>query len=77
MTADKLNQSEKPSDHKLLHDGMEVYLYRPPLQEDVIKKGRKVKHLQHYHGPAIITQKIRTRTYELFYNGKLFKRDAE
>jgi hypothetical protein len=76
MTSDKLNQSGKPVDNNLLHDGMEVYFYKPPSQEEVIRRGRKVKHLQHYHGPAIITKKIRTRTYELSYNGKPFKRDA-
>ena len=76
MTADKLNQSGKPIDEKLLHDGMEVCFYKPPSQHEVIKKGRKAKHLHHYHGPAIIKQKIRSRTYELSYNGKTFKRDA-
>ena len=76
LTADKLNQSGKPIDNDKLKDGMEVYFYKPPSQQEVIKKGRKAKHLQHYHGPAIIQRKIRTRSYELLYNGKKFKRDA-
>ena len=76
MTAETRNQSGKPIDNALLKDGMEVYFYKPPSQSDVRNKGRKAKHLQHYHGPAVIVKKIRTRSYEISYNGKTFKRDA-
>ena len=76
MTAEKRNQSGKPIDNALLKDGMEVYFYKPPSQAEVEKKGRKAKHLEHYHGPAVIVKKIRTRSYEISYNGKTFKRDA-
>jgi hypothetical protein len=76
MTAEARNQSGKPIDNSLLRDGMEVYFYKPPSQTEVLKKGRKAKHLEHYHGPAIIVKKIRTRSYEISYNGKTFKRDA-
>jgi transposase InsO family protein len=76
MTAEARNQSGKPIDNALLKDGMEVYFYKPPSQTEVRKKGRKAKHLQHYHGPAVIVKKIRTRSYEISYNGKTFKRDA-
>ena len=76
MTAESRNQSGKPIDNALLRDGMEVYFYKPPSQAQVLKKGRKAKHLQHYHGPAVILKKIRTRSYEVSYNGKTFKRDA-
>ena len=76
LTADRLNQSGKLIDNTLLQDGMEVYFYKPPSQHEVIKKGRKAKHLQHYHGPAIIKRKVRMRSYELIYNGKTLKRDA-
>ena len=76
MTAEDRNQSGKPIDNALLRDGMEVYFYKPPSQAEVLKKGRKAKHLQHYHGPAVIVKKIRTRSYEISYQGKTFKRDA-
>jgi transposase InsO family protein len=76
MTAEARNQSGKPIENDLLKDGMEVYFYKPPSQAEVIKKGRKAKHLEHYHGPAVIVKKIRTRSYEISYNGKTFKRDA-
>jgi hypothetical protein len=76
MTAESRNQSGKPIDNTLLKEGMEVYFYKPPSQAEVLKKGRKAKHLQHYHGPAVIVKKIRSRSYEISYNGKTFKRDA-
>jgi len=76
MTAEARNQSGKPIDNALLKEGMEVYFYKPPSQSEALSKGRKIKHLQHYHGPAVIVKKIRTRSYEISYNGKSFKRDA-
>ena len=76
MTAESRNQSGKPIENDLLREGMEVYFYKPPSQTEVLKKGRKAKHLEHYHGPAVIVKKIRTRSYEISYNGKTFKRDA-
>ena len=54
-----------------------VYFFRPPSQQEVLKRGRKAKHLMHYQGPAIITGSIegRKRQYEIEYNGKRDKRD--
>jgi hypothetical protein len=54
-----------------------VYFYRPPTQQEVIKRTRKAKHLAHYHGPATILSNVdgRERQYNVEYQGKIFKRD--
>jgi hypothetical protein len=40
-------------------------------------RGRKAKHLAHYHGPATVRGKVdgRDRQYHIEYGGKDFKRD--
>ena len=77
MNAHNLNQSGKVISDKPLVKGDKVYFYRPPSQQEVLKRGRKAKHLMHYQGPAIITGSIegRKRQYEIEYNGKRYKRD--
>ena len=77
MNAHNLNQSGKVISDKPLDKGDKVYFYRPPSQQEVIRRGRKAKHLMHYQGPAIITGSIegRKRQYEIEYNGKRYKRD--
>ena len=57
--------------------GRQGLFYRPPSQHEVIRRGRKAKHLAHYHGPATIQGKVegRDRQYHLTYDGKSFKRD--
>jgi hypothetical protein len=37
---------------KGLQPGDRVYFYRPPSQHKFIRRGRKAKHLAHYHGPT-------------------------
>jgi hypothetical protein len=54
---------------------MKVYFYKPPSQQDVAVKGRKAKHLAHYHGPATVLAMPRRRQLELQYEGKSFNRD--
>ncbi len=46
-----------------------------PAQQEVAAKGRKAKHLAHYHGPATVTAIPRRRQLELQYEGKEFNRD--
>jgi hypothetical protein len=53
-----------------------VYFYKPPSQQEVSAKGRKAKHLAHYHGPATVTAVPRRRQLELRYEGKTFNRDV-
>ena len=55
---------------------MAVYFYKPPSQQEVATKGRKAKHLAHYHGPATVTAVPRSRRQiELQYEEKTFNRD--
>jgi hypothetical protein len=51
-TSEKFNQANCPFDDSQLQPGMKVYFYKPPSQQEVSTKGRKAKHLAHYHGPA-------------------------
>ena len=75
MTSEKLNQANRPFDDSQLQVGMKVYFYKPPSQQEVALKGRKAKHLAHFHGPATITV-ARRRRLELQYEGKTFNRDV-
>ena len=75
MTSKKLNQANCPFDDSQLQAGMRVYFYKPPSQQEVSSKGRKAKHLAHYHGPATVTAMPRRRQLELQYEGKTFNRD--
>ncbi len=40
----------------------EAYIYKPPSQQDVIRKGRRAKHIEHYIGPGRIVRHIGTRS---------------
>ena len=76
MNAHGLNQAgDKTPPHLLIGD--RVYFYRPPTQQEVIKRTRKAKHLAHYHGPATILSNVdgRERQYNVEYQDKIFKRD--
>ena len=76
MNAQSLNQAgDKTPPH--LQIGDRVYFYRPPTQQEVIKRTRKAKHLAHYHGPATVLSNVdgRERQYNIEYQGKIFKRD--
>ncbi len=55
-----------------------VYFFLPPTQQEVLKTGRKVKHLMHYRGPVTVIKLIpgRRRQYEIEFLGKTFKRDV-
>jgi hypothetical protein len=77
MNAHNLNQSGAKVEDKGLNPGDEVYFYRPPTQYEIARKGRKEKHLAHYHGPATVRGKVdgRNRQYHIEYDGKEFKRD--
>jgi hypothetical protein len=75
MTSEKLNQANRPFDDSQLQPGMKVYFYKSPSQQEVSTKGRKAKHLAHYHGPVAVTAIPRRRQLELQYEGKTFNRD--
>ncbi len=52
MTNEDLNQKGQRYNLNHLVDGAKVYPYRPPSVLDVEKRTRKVKHIDHYVGPA-------------------------
>jgi len=77
MNSHNLNQSGAKVEEKGLSPGDRVYFYRPPTQQEIARRGRKAKHLAHYHGPAIVQGNVegRDRQYHIAYDGKQFKRD--
>jgi hypothetical protein len=77
MNAHNLNQSGAKVEDKGLNTGDQVYFYKPPTQQEIARRGRKAKHLAHYHGPATVRGKVdgRDRQYHIEYDGKAFKRD--
>ncbi len=42
--------------------GAEAYIYKPSSQQEAIRKGRRVKHIDHYIGPGRIVRHIGTRS---------------
>ena len=80
MTAQKLNQSGKKIEDKLLKAGSKVFFYRPPSQGETLRLNRKKKRLFHYRGPATAINRLRDRQRAIEYavNGRTrqFKRDA-
>ena len=80
MTAEKLNQSGQPVDMSRYPVGTKVFFYKPPSKQEADGKGRKVKHIDHYVGPARITKHLGTRSVQLEleeHNGRniTYKRD--
>ena len=58
MISKKLSQSGKSIDYEALIPGAKVYFYKPPTAQEVERRGRKAKHLDHYTGPATILRSI-------------------
>jgi hypothetical protein len=77
MNAHNLNRSGAKVEEKGFSHGDRVYFYKPPTQHEIVKRGRKAKHLAHYHGPATVQGNVegRDRQYHITYDGKQFKRD--
>jgi len=69
MTAEKLNQSGQPVDMSRYPVGTKVFFYKPPSKQEADSKGRKAKHIDHYIGPARITEHIGTRSVQLEMDG--------
>jgi hypothetical protein len=82
MTHEGLDQKEQRYNMDHLVEGAKVYFYRPPSVLDVVKKTRKVKHIDHYVGPAVIIKKIGSRSFQISYTNpltgttQLLQRDA-
>ena len=81
MTSKKLSQSGKAIDYKALIPGANVFFYKPPTAQEVERRGRKAKHLDHYTGPATIVRSIGTRSFVIQYTDgqgttRTYQRDA-
>ena len=63
MTREKLNQSGQKIDLEALTLGLEVYFYKPPTVQQVERRNRKAKHIDHYVGPAVIKRIIGKRSF--------------
>ena len=62
MTAENLGQSGHLVNLANMPIGSEAYIYKPPTQQEAIRRGRKVKHIDHYIGPGRIIRHIGTRS---------------
>ena len=62
MTSENLSQSGQLVNLKDMPVGTKAYIYKPPTQQESIRRGRKVKHIDHYIGPGHILKHIGTRS---------------
>jgi hypothetical protein len=62
MTSENLSQSGQLVNLKDMPVGTEAYIYKPPTQQESMRRGRKVKHIDHYIGPGLILKHIGTRS---------------
>ncbi len=81
VTAQNLGQNGRKIHLAAYVPGTKDNFYKPPSASEAEKKGRKVKHMDHYAGPAIIVKQIGTRSFLIEYknaDGKIrtFQRDV-
>jgi hypothetical protein len=63
MTAENIGKSGHLVNLANMPIGFEAYIYKPPTpQQEAIRRGRKVKHIDHYIGPGRIIRHIGTRS---------------
>jgi hypothetical protein len=62
MTSENLSQTGQLVNLANTPIGAETYIYKPPSQQEAIRKGRRVKHIDHYLGPGRIVRHIGTRS---------------
>ena len=59
MTAEKISQTGRFGNVASQYaNWIKAYVYKPPSQQEVIRKGRMVKHIDHYVGPGRIIKHI-------------------
>ena len=76
MTNQKLIQKGSRIDLTKFDIGSRAYFYKPPTQGEVERTGRKVKHLDHYTGAGVITEKIGSKSFVISFEGRTYQRDA-
>jgi hypothetical protein len=62
MTAENLSQTGQLVNLANMPIGAEAYIYKPPSQQEAMRKSRRVKHIGHYIGPGRIVRHIGTRS---------------
>jgi hypothetical protein len=62
MTSENLSQTGQLLNLSNMPIGAEAYIYKPPSQQDAMRKGRRAKHIEHYIGPGRIVRHIGTRS---------------
>ena len=81
MSSKNLSQNGKRINYEALIPGAKVYFYKPPSIQEVEKRGRKAKHLDHYMGPATILRAVGSRSFVIQYTDekgvtRTYQRDA-
>ncbi len=81
MSSKKLSQNGKCINYEALIPGAKVYFYKPPSMQEVEKRDRKAKHLDHYTGPATILTSVGIRSFIIQYTDekgvtRTYQRDA-
>jgi hypothetical protein len=81
MSSKKLSQNGKCMNYEALIPGAKVYFNKPPSIQEVEKRGRKAKHLDHYTGPTTILRAVGTRPFVIQYTDekgvtRTYQRDA-
>ncbi len=62
MTSENLSQTGQLVNLANMPIGAEAYIYKPPSKQEAIRKGRRVKHIDHHIGPGRIVRHIGTRS---------------
>ena len=71
LRADQANQ--KGINHSF-EEGDTVAFYIPPTAHEAEELGRKVKHIQHFKGPARVVKKLSPTTFAITYEGTTYGR---
>ena len=71
MRADKANKTAQKQTFKV---GDKVSFFIPPTAQEAKRRGRKVKHITHYRGPAVVTNVRTPTTYDIEHKGKKYAR---
>jgi hypothetical protein len=82
MTSENLSQTGQLVNLANMPIGAEAYIDKPPSQQEAIRKGRRVKHIDHYIGPGRIVRHIGTRSIVVVIKDdhdvdREYQRDAE
>ncbi len=62
MTSENISQTGQLVNLANMPIGAEVYIYKQPSEQEAIRKGRRVKHIDHYIGPGRNVRHIGTRS---------------